>query len=305
MGDQAQTYCIKNWVEKNFEDYQVIIFTLATATNFILHTIRKNINPDDMLFCHSGYHLTDLYREKDVYCKVAELFPDYKIIIFPQTVNFIQDKAADEKRVSTIFNNHKNITLLLRDEFSYETAQSLFQNCRLLLYPDIVTSLIGKRKYTNDRDGILFCLRNDIEAFYNQEQIQAFQKKFGNTKIDRNDTTITLSYRTIRKKRKEILENMFDVFSRYKVVITDRYHGTIFSLIAGTPVIVLSSTDHKLSSGVKWFPESFGDYVKFAHNLDEAYQLASEILQRNDYSHILPPYFEDNYYSGLKSKLLL
>ncbi|WP_082026255.1 polysaccharide pyruvyl transferase family protein [Prevotella pectinovora] len=40
-------------------------------------------------------------------------------------------------------------------------------------------------------------------------------------------------------------------FAKYQVVITDRYHGTIFSQIVNTPVIVISSTDHKLRSGVK------------------------------------------------------
>lgn len=65
------------------------------------------------------------------------------------------------------------------------------------------------------------------------------------------------------------------MLSHYRLVITDRYHGAIFSQIVSTPTIVLSSADHKLSSGVKWFPkEQFTNYIAYANDLDEAYQLA-------------------------------
>lgn len=49
--------------------------------------------------------------------------------------------------------------------------------------------------------------------------------------------------------------------SHYKVVITDRYHGTIFSLIANTPVIIIKSTDHKVTTGADWFKGIYDDYV--------------------------------------------
>src|SRR5690606_27740259 len=76
---------------------------------------------------------------------------------------------------------------------------------------------------------------------------------------------------------------------------------TIFSQIASTPVIVLSSSDHKLSSGVKWFPEaSFGNNVFFAKDLNEAYNIAQQILKRNGEITINPPYFQETYFSKLK-----
>jgi exopolysaccharide biosynthesis predicted pyruvyltransferase EpsI len=106
----------------------------------------------------------------------------------------------------------------------------------------------------------------------------------------------------IRRKRERVLNALLGTFAKYKLVITDRYHGTIFSLIANTPVIVIASTDHKLSSGVKWFPESFRNYVFYADNLDIAYEQAIEILN-NNYEYRLHPYFEQDYYSKLKSLL--
>lgn len=301
MGDQAQTYCIKRWAKSNYPEYNVVVFNYYISIDRILGIVRKCIKPSDMIFCHSGYHLTDLYPEKDIYCKVIRLFPDHRILVFPQTVNFIKNKT-DEKYVVETFNKHGKVTLCCRDEVSYESAKNLFVNCKLFLYPDIVTSLIGTKTFSHKRDGVLFCMRNDVEAFYKSEQIQTLMKKFVNMKVRKTDTTIDTTYTYIRHHREEILEQIFDDFSRYKVVITDRYHGTIFSLVAGTPVIVISSTDHKLSSGVKWFPESFSKYVHYARNLEQAYDMAQEVLSDNTLTHQLQPYFEENYYSKLKER---
>ena len=302
LGDQAQTYCIEKWLKANFPNYEIFIFTYYTITDRILSTIRKTIKPQDKIIIHSGYHITDLYNMVDKYCKIIELFHDFKIIVMPQTVNFLTDKDK-ERIVADTFNAHPDITLLCRDELSYDKAKKIFPKCKLLLFPDIVTSLIGTRKYTNERDGILFCIRNDKESFYGKKDIRALMDKLSPIKTDITDTDSPLFYRKIQQNREKVLEAKWNEFSKYKVTITDRYHGTIFSLIANTPVIVLSSTDHKLSSGVKWFPKEFGNAVTFASNLDEAYKMAIQRYDENTYEHQLPPYFKDNYYSKLTDKL--
>ena len=43
MGDQAQTYCIQKWLERNYVDYQLINLTLITSTERVINCIRKNI----------------------------------------------------------------------------------------------------------------------------------------------------------------------------------------------------------------------------------------------------------------------
>ena len=301
MGDQAQTYCIINWAKQNYPNHHVHTFYLRNSTNRIINFIRKNIQNDDKIFFHSGYHLTNLYHEQRVYCQIVEMFPDFPIVIFPQTINYTEPSVA--KRTAELFNNHKNMTVLCRDEISYTTAQTLFNKCKLLLYPDVVTSLIGTKQFENQRSGILFCIRNDKEAHYKPEQIAGLKAKV--EKIDAvsmTDTTIKMTAPEIITDRGKVLDGIFDEYSRYRLIITDRYHGTIFSLIAGTPVIVLSSSDHKLSSGVKWFPAEFSDYVKYANNLDEALQFAESALQKN-LENKLPDYFKQNYWNVLKQKI--
>ena len=70
------------------------------------------------------------------------------------------------------------------------------------------------------------------------------------------------------------------------VTITDRYHGTIFSLCAGTPVIILKTTDHKVTTGADWFKGVYDDYVYVAKDLDDAYSLCQKVLAKKLSYHI-------------------
>lgn len=80
--------------------------------------------------------------------------------------------------------------------------------------------------------------------------------------------------------------------------MTDRYHGTIFSLVANTPVVVISSADHKLSSGVEWFPkEYFSDSIFYAKDLSEVTNLVNKIID-SPVAIQNPAYFKNKYYSN-------
>lgn len=299
LGDQAQTYCITDWVHRFLPNYQVHHITLGQAFVKML-TIRRFYKKNDILLCHSGYHFTDLYHEIDAYLAVAKLFPDAKLRIMPQTVNFINPENG--QKVAEVLRQHGNCILLCRDRISYESAKKLFPECKLRLYPDVVTSLIGRiPPFNHSRKGILFCMRNDVEAFHRPEAIASLRNElavWGDSYM--TDTTLPISAEYIAAHRRQVLMKTLDMFSRYRLVITDRYHGTIFSLIAGTPVIVVNSSDHKLSSGVKWFPESFHAHVFFAPSLEEVPSLVSKIMAAGE-PKPLPPYFEENFYG---SKLL-
>ena len=297
LGDQAQTYCIEAWIRKHMPHYGINISMLTTSTNERLNYIRQHFRKDDIILCHSGYHMTDLYKEQDVYLTLTQMFPDASIRILPQTIHYLSEENAI--KTASILNTHPNCTLLCRDEQSYRTAQSLFSGCKLFLYPDIVTSLIGNFPllHPSERNGVLFCMRNDKEAFYSKDEVEQIRQIVSaQYTTDMNDTTVELDADYIAENRHQVLTETFELFARYKVVVTDRYHGTIFSLIANTPVIVVNSTDHKLSSGVKWFPPSFSNHVYHASDISMVPQLIEEIVAKGELPQ-LPPHFVDNYYN--------
>ena len=254
------------------------------------------IKPGDLVFLHSGYHTTDLYMlEEELQRAVIAAFPDFRITALPQTVNYISPK--EEKKSVQIYNSHKDLIFLCRDDVSYAKAEKLFPNARLVYFPDIVTTMIGLYRFKHERKGILLCKRNDKEALYSADKIRELAGS--EEQIDVTDTTVSRSPSYIAKHRKKVLEDTWEKFSRYKLVITDRYHGTIFSLIACTPVIVLPSTDHKLSSGVRWFPDEYKGYVRYVEDINELGRAVSEVLAEK-LSYELPEYFGTNYYDKLK-----
>lgn len=304
LGDQAQTFCIEKWVRKYLEGYTPItIYQINSPKQRarLLKILKKYVTDIDLIICHSGYHFCEMYPLHKQYEDLMQQFPDNKIVVFPQTINF--EKESEIIKSAEILNAHKDCTLLCRDAISYKTAQN-FYKCKLYLYPDIVTSLIGNYKYPNEkREGILFCLRNDKEALYDRNVLNDFMQSLDGYRCDVTDTNAPEKLKLVVENRQKILEKKFEQFSKYRIVVTDRYHGTIFSLIAGTPVIVISSTDHKLSSGVDWFalPE-FKNFIFFAKDLNEVKTIIAD-RYNNFPANQLPPYFENSYYGKLKQLL--
>ena len=294
-GDQAQSYCIELWIKQHYPKHKIRMYDSLN----MLYT-QYELLDRLKIFLHSGYHTTDLYMlEEDLQRRVIQAFPRHRIIILPQTVNYTTE---EEKNNSIrIYNAHKDVFLFCRDAVSYQSAQELFPACRLFLYPDIVTSLIGRRQYHQPRKGILLCLRNDIEAVLTEQDRQDMIRQLSAIdEVSVTDTTLDIAPEAFSGNRAAILEDLWKTYAGYRAVITDRYHGTIFSLIAATPVLVLPSSDHKLKSGVDWFPESYRDYVKY---VPDTARLTDEVqnIYQTDYDYCLPPYFEEQYYNQLKS----
>jgi hypothetical protein len=69
-------------------------------------------------------------------------------------------------------------------------------------------------------------------------------------------------------------------------------------LCAGTPVIILKTTDHKVTTGTDWFKGIYDDYVYVAEDLEDAYKIAHTVLEKK-ISYKLEPYFKTEYYDKL------
>lgn len=319
LGDQAQLMCTDRWIASNYPGRMIVHLgyfkpTLNLVNGYrdlltefsyriTLAVLKATMRKDDLLLGHSGYFMVDHHNGWKMFVDMMRYFPRNKMVIFPQTVNFHTPFVKDF--VSRCFRESRNVTLMCRDEVSYAMAEELFPTTRLLLYPDIVTSLIGTRRYAARREGILFCMRDDVEAHYSADDISRLMERFGTVRKEKVDTTLKgVTWEHMDKHREEIISAMIEKFSTYKVVVTDRYHGTIFSAIASTPVVVISSADHKLSSGVRWFPEDvFHDAVQYAASLDEAYEKAERLLAQEGREYYNPPYFKQRYWDVLKGRL--
>ncbi len=302
LGDMAQYYCIRTWLKSNYSDYEVFEFeaNVVVDSRFgFIEELKALLSPKDMIVFQSGYTTQDLGGVHDLMHRlIIDNMPYANILMMPQTIFF--KKEENKLRTAYSYNQAKNMLFLARDNVSYQMALAMFPDVHIKPFPDIVTTLIGHFNFYHKRDGILICRRNDGEKFYSEEQIIDLKNKIEEFElVSISDTTIKRSYKTIRKDLKGFVEGIIEDYSKYKLIITDRYHGTIFSLAANTPVIVIKTTDHKVTTGVDWFKGVYNKYAFKADSLEEVLTLTKQILFF-EYDYRLNPYFDKEYYGKLK-----
>ncbi len=302
LGDLAQGVCIRAWIKKNYSECTVVEIETNALVNTkfsVLNKLKVMYKKNDLIIFQSGYTTTDLGGYADIMHKaVIGVLPEAHYLMMPQTIFFQSEER--KKQTAQVYSTAKNMLFLARDRVSYDAACNMFKGIRIELYPDIVTTLIGKYSFDYERSGIMLCARNDGEKYYSEEQLQTLIdncKSLG--RVDRSDTTKDIARKKIVQNAERYINAEIDTFAHYKLTITDRYHGTILSLAAGTPVIIIKTTDHKVVTGADWFKGVYSNYVYVAEDLDDAYVLAKKILAK-DLSHRLDTYFENEYYDKLK-----
>lgn len=301
LGDLAQGICIRRWINKHYPQYYVT----EIETNAIVNTpyscinyIKKSFDPEkDFVIFQSGYTTTDLGGYADImHQAVINALPEARILMMPQTVFF---KTEERKKLcSQTYNSHRRMLFLARDTVSYEMAKKMFPDIPKACYPDIVTTLIGTYPENKKREGIVFCLRNDGEKYYSDEELELLIEKCKTIAgINITDTTMNDIDDVVKNAEKYIFSEI-DEYSKYKVMVTDRYHGTILSLVAGTPVVIIKTTDHKVTTGADWFKGVYDNHVFVARDLNEAFTIVNKLYSRDSYK-TLPQYFEKEYYDTL------
>ncbi len=301
LGDLAQGVCIRKWLKKHYPDYQVIEIetnSLVNTCHSALDLLKTDYRKGDFIVYQSGYTTTDLGGYADeMHRAVMNVMPEARMLMLPQTIFF--KSKVNEIRTSKCYNSLKHMLFLARDEVSYRKAEEMFPDIKVELYPDIVTSLIGTKHYSQKRNGILMCCRDDLEKFYTDKEILNLMERLkGIGKVSMTDTTKRVDRLEIVRNAEKYIWKEIEEYSKYRCVITDRYHGTIFSLVASTPVIIIKSTDHKVTTGINWFEDVYEGYVYRAENLEQAYELAKKIYDR-DIPEITNSYFEEKYYDRL------
>lgn len=251
LGDQAIGYAEKHYLKKILRNRE--IFYITEYGFYIKYLRLKQFlekNPSSEILWHGGGNIGEIYKFHELMRLFAvKHFPDVKITIMPQTIDY--NKESNKLYYAQhIYNNHKRLTLFTRERESYDKAMLFFPECQTYLVPDIVLTFHPNIEVIK-RQNILICTRNDAEVnLESKKNLKAILDILASNRIkyELTDTVDEERYSCIFENQGKELYRKWEQFASSKVVVTDRLHGMIFSLITNTPCIALDNSTGKVSS---------------------------------------------------------
>lgn len=283
MGDQAIALAMVKYIEQFSKKYEILTFSMSRFLDSLL-PIRKDLKKGDIFFLIGGGNMgVEYFGNEEVRRLIIEMFPNNRIIIFPQTIDYGNSELGKNElaEAARIYGKHKNLHIFAREEVSYHIMKEHFYKNHVYLTPDIVYSL--KYKKTKERDEILFCIRKDRESALSSERINYLERilsAFGTLrKMDTVESYVPVI--TSEKIREILVYRKLDEFASARFVITDRLHGMIFSVITNTPCIVLGNYNHKLYSSYQTWLSDFPN-IYYLENVDELGQVLANIKEEDN-----------------------
>ncbi|NJX15158.1 polysaccharide pyruvyl transferase family protein [Tamlana crocina] len=269
LGDVAITYAQHKFLNRFFPDAIVTEIPISNTLEGIAF-VKKIIQPNDIITTVGGGNTGDLYESIELYRRlVIEHFPGNKIISFPQTIDFSETTKGLKERNKTIktYSKHNHLTLVAREQKSFDYYNTHFPKNKVVLTPDIVLSQ-NQSVPQIPRHGAIVCLRDDKEKKLSVEQennLKALLKKEFNH-ITIRDTHVGGQGLPL-KNRVSKLKSIWGDFKTVELVITDRLHGMIFCYITGTPALVFLNNNHKIKSSYSWIKQA--KHIRLVEDLSE------------------------------------
>lgn len=266
LGDHAIAEAEKKFIEEQFPNASYLEFSLRHF-KYELNSIKGNITNSDIILIHGGGFLGNLWIEAEEMVRtIIKEFPNNKIIVMPQTIFFDErfNKEEELEKSKEIYIQHKNITFFLREKQSYDFMKDNFDSSiDIKLVPDIVTYLEIPNKNTRKNE-VLYCFRTDKEKVNHSKVVNKVTKIIQDKHINIDHTDTVLEKEVTEEDRLKHLYDKFNQFQSYDLVITDRLHGMVFSLITGTPCIALNNASGKVLNVYEWIKEV--PYIKCIDN---------------------------------------
>ena len=253
----------------------------------------------DSLICfHGGGNMGNQWHREELFRhEVIQKLPRNPIVIFPQTLYYTPDAEGAQKEQASVaaYNGRGRLTMVVREQTSFDKMRQLYPNIHVMLIPDIVLSAdmdtFGAKPHT--RNGVLLCMRADVERSMTDEDRRSIEQQLEQKGLPFRYTDMMGSHTVTKENRLVSVREKMEEFTRARLVITDRLHGMVFAAITGTPCIVFSNYNHKVRGTYEWIQNL--DYIHFADSVSEVSDNCSRLygLQNCKFDNrALQPYYE-------------
>ena len=282
LGDLQIAISELQWLKNNFGRKFHIHEVPATQYEKMLPFVKKYVRKDDLIFITGGGNIGNEYLEPEERRRqIMELFPDNQIYSLPQTVFFNKKKSNYEvelARSQEVYNKHKKLNVLVRDQVSYDFMKKHF-NCNVILTPDMVMYSDFTNPHKRRENKIILNLRHEFEAKLSNNQ----RSYISNVVAQYTEHVVCIDnlkdhFISVDEREKEISNHLSEIKSA-GLVITDRLHGMIFSVLTETPCIVIDNYNHKVSNLYNTWLKDF-DYVCMVEHILDIEKLIPKLYQK-------------------------
>ncbi|MDE6743995.1 MAG: polysaccharide pyruvyl transferase family protein [Lachnospiraceae bacterium] len=285
LGDQAIAYSEYVFFQKL--GYRTVEIPSPYVSKYI--KLWKLLIGSKRVYIHGGGFIGALWpKEHDMLLQILNAFLENEIIILPQTIDFGDDDSLIDEFNSAL-KKCKNVVICAREKFSYQKYYEKINFAKMFLIPDMVLFLEPLHlKVKKDSKKAVFCMRTDKEKMVSDNDIKDFIQNVcllsPDMEIIKTDTVQNIF--ATPAKRKKLVEDKIEEFSKANLLITDRLHGMVFGYLAGVPVAVLSNINHKVSGIYDWIKEN--TKIRMMNSTKEFGDFCQEILseEKEEYFYI-------------------
>ena len=295
IGDSAIWLGQEDWLRR----HRVEIAYVCDLWTYSPQRLREKLGSEGTILLSGGGDVGDVWPLSQQFReRVITEFPKHRIIQLPQSFHFNEEKNL--LRAKSVFNRHPRFTLMARADYGADFARREFQ-VPVLLCPDMALALGPIPRPISPSAEVVWLSRSDIESKgkttptpHLPNVIVKDWLKEPRTKARQVDRFISSAmiefpkrlrglsdlrrplFRRIAQKR---LREGCRLLSQGRMVITDRLHGHIVSLLLGIPHILLDNSYGKLSRFYKTWTQDC-KLTTWADSSDEAIRLARATIAK-------------------------
>lgn len=278
LGDHHIGISEIEYLEETFPEYAIVEITASNyfAVNRILPLIIRRKN---LICLHGGGNMGNFYMLAEYIRRdIMKKFRKNEKVIFPQTIHYDDSKEgkAELKEDQDCIKRTNNLTLCVREQYSYELAKEYF-DCHVILTPDIVLLSNYSDKFIFDREGAIILLRNDLESVMSDKDRQSIEKVLQQytSEIRINDTQLIIDINVY--DRRVVMDEFIIKIAKAEIVVTDRLHGMVFCAITKTPCVVLPNYNHKIEGVYDWVSDL--EYIIMIKDMTELEEAIKSLLK--------------------------
>ncbi|XP_025091495.1 uncharacterized protein LOC112562436 [Pomacea canaliculata] len=242
------------------------------------YKISRNFTPSSlMILLHGGGNLVGYPKSDFIRKTILNLFPDFQSVLLSQSIWIRKGYEKHLKMCRELYSHRENLTIFLRDRQSLGLAQEYFPGTKLMLMPDMAFGLGCVPRTMPPTHDIVWIRRTDGESSHYKipeipanlsVQVEDWWKWTTNTGKSPMETAFLIAF------------NGLSFLQRGRVVITDRLHGHILSVLLGIPHVLIDNPPYfKLSSFRRTWTAGLSNTVLVTTG-EEALEKALELLHK-------------------------